>query len=132
MSDNSDAETVVVQKSKFSKFAIVFIWITVVALSAASLLLSAMALQRSKLDNDAITSIKDVASRLEKTADSLDKLTRRNMEFKTGQSDYLHNEDRTNEDSYLDLTKKYDINTQLPDDGTNQWLFSQDNDKRSQ
>lgn len=108
------------------------VWLFVVAISIASLLLSGIAWQRSKIDNNTLKSINDITTRLERTAERLDALSNNSNAFNRSQSDYLHNNDRQLQGNYDALSKKFGDFTLTPDDGTNGWLFSQDNRVGSQ
>jgi len=128
MSDNLVNEPVTASP-RISKIAVISIWIIVIALAVSSLALSAMAYQRSKLDNNTLKSISDITARLEKTADNLDKLAQRNVDFQNQQSNYLHTGDRNSDESYKTLSEKYSNGILPADDGSSKWLFSQDDNK---
>lgn len=119
-------------KPNIPKIILWVMWSIVILVSIGSLALSYTALQRSKLDNDSIKTISQIADRLEKTANKLDLLSQQNRTFNRDQSDYLHEEDRQSGGAYNEINKKYGNPTVGPDDFSNKWLFTQDNDQRSQ
>lgn len=107
-------------------------WALVIIICLVSLVLSGMAWQRSKLDNNALRSITQITERLEKTASKLQALSEASNVFNRQQSDYLYNNDRDSKGGYDALSQKYETGNVTNDDGSNQWLFSQDDGKRSQ
>jgi len=119
-------------KSRLPAFAKYGAWFLVLALSVTALLLSGIALQRSKLDNNTIKNISQITERLERTASRLDAITNNSNMFNRNQSDYLHSTDRDAQGNYDAFSKKFGGVDLSIDDGTNSWLFSQDNSFGSQ
>jgi len=107
-------------------------WATVLIICLVSVTLSGLAYQRSKLDNGTIRNIAQIAEKLERTADRLQALSEASNQFNRSQGDYLHGTDRDLKGGYDALSQKYVPGNIGDDDGSNKWLFSQDNDKRSQ
>lgn len=122
------ADSVVdIVKPKASTLVKYGVWLFVIAISVASLLLSGIAWKRSTIDSATLKSINDITTRLERTAERLDALSNNSNAFNRNQSDYLHSSDRTLQGNYDAFSKESGNFTLTPDDGSNGWLFSQDN-----
>lgn len=130
MSDHNDLETGVSKPlPKLFTFAA---WGFIIIICLVSVTLSGMAYQRSKLDNDALRNITNITERLEKLANKLDSLAANSNAFNRDSSDFLHQNDRTAADDYNALSQKYNNSVLGTDDGSSKWLFTQNDDKRSQ
>lgn len=130
MSDHNDLETAVSKPlPKLFTFAA---WGFIIIICLVSVTLSGMAYQRSKLDNDALRNITNITERLEKLANKLDSLAANSNAFNRDSSDFLHQNDRTAADDYNALSQKYNNSVLGTDDGSSKWLFTQNDDKRSQ
>lgn len=130
MSDHNNLETAVSKPlPKLFTFAA---WGFIIIICLVSVTLSGMAYQRSKLDNDALRNITNITERLEKLANKLDSLAANSNAFNRDSSDFLHQNDRTAADDYNALSQKYNNSVLGTDDGSSKWLFTQNDDKRSQ
>lgn len=121
-----------VVESKLSTFHYV-IWAAVIILTIASVSISYVALKRSTLDNDSIRSLNEISLRMKTSLDTLTELNKANLEFNQNKDKYVTQQNTQTDFNYEDLVKKYGNPADLgaSDDGSNKWLFSSPDDKRS-